>query len=285
MYEKEIKDLVFSALVADSHCLGTHWLYEEKDLKNESINWNILSNARAVWHKGKLAGEFTHYGDQLYFLHSFLEDKRSFNLEEYMSFWYKKMSIYNGYIDGASKVTLANLKEKKELPCGSDSHDLSVVSRIFILLKVSNSNEEFLNNVKLLVKATHDNSGLLEVALFFANLVLAVLETKDIKSSINSLKLKYSSFIQNSINEAISKEKEDTFTSINSFGIACPYDGGFKAVIYILNKYDNFEEALINNAKAGGDNSSRAMIIAPLILASNSFSNIPLNWTRLKQSI
>lgn len=285
MYEKQVRDLSLIALVADAHCLGTHWLYDEKDLKNENINWNELSNARAVWHKGKLSGEFTHYGDQLFFLHKFLEDKQSFDLQEYMNYWYKKMSIYNGYLDGATKDTMKNLEDKKELPCGSHSHDLSVVSRIWPLLKVSNSKEEFLNNVTLLVKATHDNSSVLEVSLFFANLLLEVLEKKDIKSSIESLKDKYSSMIQNYIIEAKEKQNDDTFSSLNAFGISCSVEGGFRGVIYILNKYDNLEEALLNNAKAGGDNSSRAMIIAPLILALNPMSNIPQNWTKLKQTI
>lgn len=285
MYEKQVRDLSFITLVADAHCLGTHWIYEEKDLKQDNINWHELSNARAVWHKGKQAGAFTHYGDQLYFLYKFLEDKNSFDLEEYMSYWLKKMSVYNGYIDGATKDTIKNLEDKKNIPCGSSSHDLSVASRIWPLLKVSKDKEEFLKNVTSLVKATHDNASVLEASLFFANLLLEVLETKDIKSAILSLKDKYSSVVQNYVQEAIDRENDDTFTSLSSFGTSCSVEGGFRGVIYILNKYNNLEEALVNNAKAGGDNSSRAMIIAPLMLAQNPLAKISQNLTKLKVTI
>ncbi len=285
MYENQVRDLSFASLVADAHCLGTHWIYDEKELKKDDIDWHNLSNARAVWHKGKLSGQFTHYGEQLYFLYKFLEDKNSFNLEEYMNYWYKKMSISNSYIDSASKETMINMQNKKTLPCGSNSHDLSIIGRITPLLKVSQNKSEFLSNVQLFVKASHNNSSVLETADFFANLLLEVLENNDIKSSISSLKLNYSSLLQSYIKQAQDVLNDDSFKVINNFGIACSIEGGFPSVIYILLKYDNLEEALLANAKAGGDNSSRAMIIAFILSARKKTNQLPSSWTRIKAKI
>ncbi len=43
MFEEKIKDLVISSLVIDSYCLGTHWVYDEEQLIDNSINWNALN--------------------------------------------------------------------------------------------------------------------------------------------------------------------------------------------------------------------------------------------------
>ena len=39
MFNKEkINEIITSALVADSYSLGSHWIYDEKQLKDLSIN-------------------------------------------------------------------------------------------------------------------------------------------------------------------------------------------------------------------------------------------------------
>ena len=58
--------------------------------------------------------------------------------------------------------------------------------------------------------------------------------------------------------------------------------GGFAGVIHILGKYTNFKDAMMNNAKAGGDNSARAMIIAMILIAKYGVSKVPQNWTNIK---
>ena len=187
MFEEKIKDLVTSALVVDSYCLGTHWVYDEEQLINNSIDWNGLNAPLAMWHKGKTAGDFTHYGDQTLWLYEFLKDKDSFDEEAFRNFWFEKMQTYTGYMDGASRNTIENIKNKIE-PSGSTSTDLSIVGRIAPLLKVSKTKEEFLKNVQKFVSITHNSQLAKECADFFAKLLILVLEKNDIKESILKLK-------------------------------------------------------------------------------------------------
>ncbi len=85
MFDKrKAKELVLGSLIADSYCLGSHWIYDEKELKNLPTNWEELNNACSIWHKGKKAGEFTHYGDQLYFLYQYIIENDNFDLEQYI---------------------------------------------------------------------------------------------------------------------------------------------------------------------------------------------------------
>ena len=284
MYEKKIKDLVLSSLVADSYCLGTHWIYDENQLINNDINWEELNAPMAIWHKGKSAGDFTHYGDQNYWLYEFLKDKNSFNEKEFLDFWFEKMKTYTGYIDAASRNTILNI-ENGVIPSGANSHDLSIVGRVVPLLKVSKTKEEFLQNVGKFVKLTHNSKEALQSADFFANLLLLVLENNEIEKSILELKNSYDSFFQEMIEKGINSKNSDTFETIRTFGPACDINSGFSGVIHLLCKYDNLKDMLVANSKAGGDTSARAMIASVIFLANKQISEIPKNWLNLKISI
>ena len=284
MFEEKIKDLVLSSLVVDSYCLGTHWIYDEEQLINNSIDWNVLNAPMAIWHKGKTAGDFTHYGDQTLWLYEFLKDKNCFDEKEYLNFWFDKMKNYTGYIDGASRNTILNI-ENNLSPSGANSHDLSVVGRIVPLLKVSKTKEEFIQNVEKFVKLTHNSDKALQSADFFANLLILVLEKNDIEESINELKNSYDKFFQDMIEKGLNSKKSNTFDTIRKFGPACDIDGGFSGVIHLLCKYDNLKDMLISNSKAGGDTSARAMIASAIFLANKHIDEIPNNWLNLKVNI
>jgi ADP-ribosylglycohydrolase len=284
MFEKKIKDLVTSALVVDSYCLGTHWVYDEQQLVNNSIDWNGLNAPLAMWHKGKVSGDFTHYGDQTLWLHEFLKDKDSFDEEAFRDFWYKKMKNYTGYIDGASRNTVSNIEEKIS-PSGSTSTDLSIVGRIAPLLKVSKTKEEFLKNVEKFVSITHNSTLAKECADFFAKLLILVLEKNDIKESILKLKNECNEHLKNMIENALNSKEKDTFTAIRDFGPACGINDGFSGVIYLLTKYDNLKEMLIANSKAGGDTSARAMIATIIFMANNEIGQLPKEWMNINAKI
>ena len=287
MFENnKIKELILSTLVADSYSLGAHWVYDDKQLEKLDINWEELNEPKAIWHKGKVAGDFTHIGDQAYWLYQFLEEKSTFDADSYIDFWKNKMNSYNGYIDGATRETLENLKDKKS-PSGSSSTDLSIIGRITPLLLVSNTKEEFLKNVEDFVKCTHNSNEAIVASRFFAKLLLKVLEGNEIDKSILELKEQFDTKIQGYIAKAINSKTASTFESIRNFGPACDIDGGFEGVIHLLSKYDNLKQMLIQNAKAGGDSSARGMIAAMIFMAQKdkNIKQVPSSWLNIKAKI
>ena len=284
MFEEKIKDLVTSALVVDSYCLGTHWVYDEQQLINNSIDWDALNAPLAMWHKGKKAGDFTHYGDQTLWLYEFLKDKDSFDEEAFKDFWFEKMKHYTGYIDGASRNTLSNIEEKIS-PSGSSSTDLSIVGRIAPLLKVSKTKNEFFKNVEKFVSITHNSQLAKDCADFFAKLLILVLEKNDIKESILKLKDECNEHFQDMIEKALNSKNEDSFKAIRTFGPACGINDGFSGVIYLLVKYDNLKEMLIANSKAGGDTSARAMIATIIFMANHEIGQLPKEWMNINAKI
>ncbi len=284
--EKKVKDLIISSLVSDSYSLGAHWIYDEKQLEALDINWEELNDAKALWHKGKIAGDFTHYGDQTLWLYQFLENKESFDASEYILFWKSKIEIYNGYIDGSTRDTLENIKNGIT-PSGSFSTDLSIIGRIAPLLLVSKTKEEFLKNVESFVTCTHNSNEAIVSSKFFASLLLEVLQGKEIKEAIIELKESFDTKIQSYIYSGIASKTDDTFEAIRAFGPACGIDGGFQGVIHLLCKYDNLKEMLINNAKAGGDSSARAMIASIIYMAqeNKNITQFPSSWLNIKARI
>ena len=279
--QKKVKELVLTSLVTDAYCLGTHWVYDDKQLLDNSIDFEKLNKPLSIWHKDKLAGEFTHYGDQTYWLYEFLKDKDVFDEKEFLDFWVSKMNAYNGYIDGASRNTLENI-QNAVTPSGSNSSDLSIVGRIAPLLKVSKSKEEFLKNVQKFVSLTHNSTKALNASNFFAKLLLRVLDGNDIEESILLLIDEFDVSIQNHIKNAIASKNKNSFETIREFGPACDVDQGFAGSLHLLLKYDNLKEMLIENAKAGGDSSARAMIASVIFMAKSSVTQIPNDWLAIK---
>lgn len=283
---KKIKELILSTLVADSYSLGAHWVYDEKQLENLNINWEELNEPKALWHKGKKAGEFTHYGDQTLWLYQYIQKKQHFKIDEYTKYWLDRIQSYDGYIDGATKNTLKNIEENIS-PSGSESTDLSIIGRIAPLLLISENKQEFLENVENFVKITHNSNEAIISSRFFAELLFEVLNTNNIKASIEKLKEKFDSRIQNFIAEAIVSKDDDTFDAIRKFGPACDINGGFQGVIHLLFKYDNLKDMLISNAKAGGETSARAMLATLIFMAQENkhLSQIPNSWLNIKATI
>lgn len=284
MFEEKIEDLVTSTLVIDAYCLGTHWVYDEQQLINNSIDWNGLNAPIAMWHKGKRAGDFTHYGDQTLWLYEFLKDKNSFDEKAFKDFWFEKMQTYTGYVDGASRNTIENIKNKIE-PSGSTSTDLSIVGRIAPLLKVSKTKDEFFKNVEKFVSITHNSQLAKECSDFFAKLLILVLEKNDIKESILKLKDECNEHLKDMIEKALNSKEEDSFKAIRDFGPACGINDGFSGVIHLLVKYDNLKQMIIANSKAGGDTSARAMIATIIFMANQKIGQLPKEWMNINAKI
>ncbi len=278
MHEKKAEELLLATLAADSYCLGSHWVYDGDELKNLEIDWEVLNAPSVAWHEGKEKGDFTHYGDQIHILNDFLKSESHFDVKNYMGHWRNEMQTFKGYVDGSTKDTIVNIDNNLTIPCGSNSGDMSILGRIVPLLKVSHTKDGFLENTRLLAQATHNNDDVLEAMHFFSALLLEVLEGNSIQNSIINLKEDYSDTIQNFIDQGINSKEKDTFTAIATFGSSCPTEFSFPSTIHILFKYDNYKEALIQNAKAGGDSSARAMIIAYLFTAQESIDIVPEQW-------
>ena len=274
MNKNIIQNAIQGAFVADAYSLGAHWIYDETQLKNLPIDWEDLNAPQAMWHKGKAKGDFTHYGDHGKWLYEYIQINNHFDPSEYAAFWIKKMEDYQGYVDGSSRDTLAILKNNSQALCGASSHDLSIIGRIAPLLLVSKTKEEFLANTEMFVSLTHNSHVALKAAQFFASALYDVALGSDIADTLKHTAV--DPLLARAHGASVNSKNQESFSTIRNFGPACGVEGGFEGTIHVLLSYDDYKSAMIANAKAGGDNAARGMIIGMIMGAANK--EIPPMW-------
>lgn len=274
------EEIILGSMIADSYCLGSHWVYMKMQLDKANLDWESLNAPISQYHPTKEKGDFTHYGDQNTWLYEYIKKENKFEPEVFIKIWEEKMSAYTGYVDESSKETLRNLSIPLGLPCGGVSDDLSVIGRIAPLLLVSSSEEDFLENVRAFVLLTHYSEIIKEASEYFAKVLWAVIHGSDIIESLEELKQPYTHRLKEYASKGFGC-KLDTFEAIREFGAACDTEEGFPGVIYLLNKYgSDYKTIMCENAKAGGDSSARAMLISMLLVAAHGKEIIPYQWVK-----
>ncbi len=274
--------MVLGGFVSDAFSLAPHWIYNVEQINQLFGNLeNIIDLPINTYHKTKKKGDFTHYGDQMFWLLQFLKKNSKFEKNLYVKFWIEKMIKYQGYIDHASSESLKKLQEKSKLE-GSLSSDMSGAVMIgpFIYFNKGNS-KELQNNIIAKISMTHNNELVLETGNFMTKVILNVLKGQTPVDSITKQleKLQLSGFINKSFEKAKALVEELPQKAIGELGQSCGINSALPATFYILLKYqDNFKEAIIENAKAGGDSAARGIMIGSILGAYHGTEGIPKRW-------
>ena len=196
------------------------------------------------------------------------------------------MSTYKGYVDGASQHTMGALTEgKNSLVCGSNSRDLSVVGRMVPLIYAyHNDMDKMMEYVKLHTVFTHMTKALVESAAYFNELILAVSMGAEIRRAIEEIALAYSESVQKWVQEGVAKAETESIEAIKALGQSCSVEGGFAAVIYLLTRFSDFQEAMEANALAGGDSAARGMIVGAVLGAYGGMDVLPPNYKAMNSA-
>ena len=175
-----MKNILITSLVADALSLGAHWIYSQQEIAGRFGTITGYSDPATSYHPGKIAGDFTHYGDQGMVLLRSLALNGRFDLpsfaNEWRAFWESPET--QSYRDGATKATLANLRNG--LPpaqAASPSNDIAGAARIAPLFLLNwKSNDDLIAAVRAQTSFTHGDPAVVEAAEFFARVTLAVQE-------------------------------------------------------------------------------------------------------------
>ena len=98
-----------ASFVADALALGVHWVYRASDIDEKYGRLESMAAPEiAKWHRGKEKGAFTHYGDQSLVLLKSLAQANRFDPELFAQNWQDFFQNYSGYMDQATRETLAN---------------------------------------------------------------------------------------------------------------------------------------------------------------------------------
>lgn len=178
---EKAKAMVLASLTGDALALGAHWEYDPTALaRRHGRVTGYLDPPAGGYHSGKRAGDQTHYGDQTLVLLRSLAERGNFDLDDFARKWRERMTAYDGYIDGATRMTL-KIFDFGEGPhnSGSNSTDLAGASRVAPLVCALRHNlEALVEAVRSQTKMTHNHAQVIEAAEFFARTAWGVLGGK-----------------------------------------------------------------------------------------------------------
>lgn len=255
-----------AALVSDALSLGPHWIYNQgKIARLYPDGVKVFTDPGSSYHPGKLAGNLTHYGDQMLMLADSLNHRGGFDLDGWREDWLAGMEGFSGYLDGASKETLASRGVS-----ASSSNDLAGASRLAPILDLDISVDEKIAAARAQTAMTHGDAEVIDSAEFFVRAVAAIEGGDDLSAAFDRAAAEgaYQTLDAQKALVTARAQGDDFLAVGQALGLTCHFPEAFPLTLYLaLRTGADFTSAVSENALAGGDTSARAMLLAVLFAA------------------
>ncbi len=256
-----------ASLVADALSLGPHWIYNPSKIARLYPEGVVaFTDPQSDFHPNRKAGEFTHYGDQAWFLHESVRRRGGFCPEEWRDDWLAAMEDYDGYRDGATKETLA-LRGRTP----SNSNDLAGAARIGPLLDLDLPLAETVEAARRQTSLTHGDPSVADAAEFFVRAVFAIRDGSGFREAFARAanEGRYDALDPAAhLESASAADPEDAAGTAKRMGLTCHVPEAFPLTLFFaLRPGTGLLETLSDNALAGGDGSARGMLLALLFAA------------------
>jgi ADP-ribosylglycohydrolase len=281
---RKMRSGVMAAFAADALALGVHWVYDVSRIKKRYGRLDHLTAPEiALFHKNRQKGDFTHYGDQMRVLLASLSHCNGFDLDDFAARWQALFDNYNGYLDGATKKTLAGFQAgRSPSEAGSDSTDLGGAARMVPLaLFYAHNADSFMDYAQLQTAMTHNHPLVVDTARFFAQAALETAKGTGPAAAIRSAAelLPSGSPIPSLVDKGLASAEKETTQAISGFGQACDTTEALPGTIHLIARYQqDLETALIENIMAGGDSSARGILCGFILGIHNGLDAVPQNW-------
>ena len=275
-----------AAFAADALALGVHWVYDVARIKERYGRLDYLTAPKiAPFHKNRQQGDFTHYGDQMQVLLESLHHCSRFDLDDFSTRWQALFDDYDGYLDGATKTTLSNIRAgQSPAAAGSDSTDLGGAARMVpIALFHANDADTFIDSARQQTAMTHNHPLVLETTRFFAIVALETAGGSDPAAAIRTAagQLPSGSAVSALVDKGLGSVEKQTAQAISGFGQACDTTEALPGTIHLIARYpEDLKTALIENIMAGGDSSARGILCGFILGIHNGLDAVPQNWLK-----
>ena len=276
------KAAVVGAFVADALSLGVHWVYNTGVIDKKFGRVEQYHDPLTSYHKGKQAGDFTHYGDQMLVLLESLSGSGGFDAARFAQLWQTFFSNYDGYFDQATKTTLKNMDAGSDLTqSASTSDDLAGASRMAALVAVyADDLDHLIQASRAQTAITHNDDRVIQSADFFARTVFATLNGHSPLAAMEALNKDFAgSPIAPLIEMGLDSRDRDTRDTIAEFGQMCSVEAGLPGAVHLIARYgDDYKAGMVENVMAGGDSSARGMMAGMILGAAHGMTAIPEAW-------
>lgn len=278
-----MQGMVLASFAADALALGVHWIYNTRVIDRKYGRLEHFVEPLTSYHETKGLGEFTHYGDQMLALLEAVATKGVFELDHFADRWRNLFNGYDGYLDQATKRTLANFEQGLgPEQAGSDSSDLAGAARIAPLAYCyRNDLEGLVAAARRQTAMTHNQSEVIDSAEFIARLTAGVLQGQPPKEALSQISQAH--FTDSPINEWVTaglhSAEQETRPAIAEFGQMCEVAAALPSAVHLIARHEaSLKEALVENILAGGDSAARGMTVGMVLGAYHGTEAIPANW-------
>lgn len=283
--------MVLASFAADSLSLAAHWIYDTEIIDHEfGLIDQLLPPSADSYHSNRRKGDFTHYGDQTMVLLKHLAENRQFDLLRFADDWQQFCRSSDGYIDKATRKTLAALAEgKTPEECGSGSSDLGGPARLAPLIYwYRNEPEQLMTYAHQQTRFTHTGSGIDASTEFIVQVTLGVLHGKTPSEAISKV-------LENGVQDldldmrlrrSVDTTSDDSRRVIADFGQMCSTSAALPGAVHLILTYeDNLREALIQNVMAGGDSAARGLVVGMILGAYQGVDGLDSHWLEEMRAI
>lgn len=284
------RDLVLPSFFGDALALGPHWVYDPAKI----AAWypggiRSYDAPRSSYHPGKVAGDFTHYGDQTLVLLESLAgaDGSLINWPADWRRWAEQVhDERSSYFDGATRGTLENLVAGAAEP--SDSSDLGGAARIAPLLAFVRDVNRLVPLARAQTTLTHGDPQVIDAAEFFARAALSVAggagfeEAFDEAASHPYDALPAIDWVTLGRDAAAG----DLAAEAGALGLGCGIGGAFPITLAVAFRHEADPVAALSaNAMLGGDSAARGLLLGLLMGARHGVAAFPAGWRSGLRSI
>lgn len=276
--------MVMSSFAADSLALGAHWVYDTKAIETQLGRVDtLLKPLPNSYHSTKDTGDLTHYGDQMFVLLESLAHEKESSLKDFSARWEGLFENYDGYLDEATRGTLAGYESGKGFQeGGSPSDDLAGAARIApLVFRYSDQLENLISAAKAQTRMTHADPLTVESAAFFSQVGFRVLGGLPPGKALQETAGESfaDSPLATWVKAGFQTAGDDSVQTIARFGQSCHTPEAFPGVIHLIARYENdLREALIQSVMAGGDSAARGMMTGMVLGAHSGAGDLPREW-------
>jgi len=278
------------AYVADAAALGFHWLYDPERIAALAGNASAFREPDAADFEGfkgvfvhptKRAGDLSQYGAQLRVaIQSMLATDGKFdvtNFQDYFAATFGPGGSWVGYMDKATKGTLANLANEKRDPSGAPDDQVPAIARLPALMSRSDVSSEQISSVIAITSVTDMAAEWGPVAAAFLQ---AVYEGMSPSEAAVSVAVNTEGDIGRALSDAVNSKQDDTVAFAGDVGRACTLSQAIPVIFHICARANTYREAIERNILAGGDNCGRAPVLGAVYAAAHGIggSGVPLEW-------
>lgn len=278
------KAMVMAAFAADALALGAHWIYDPGRIEALFGRVETFEKPHSEsFHTNRDKGEFTHYGDQMQVLLESIAEKDGFDLQDFSGRWRALFADYDGYVDNATRQTLAGYESGKSAEtAGSTSDDLAGAARIAPLVYFYRNDPELLaKNAVAQTRMTHTDDATIESAAYFARVAQAVLAGDSPTAAMRSVAEAHFDISPVSawLQKGLATVGRNSIEVVNNFGASCHTGEMFPGVVHLIATFENdLKEALVQCVMAGGDSAARGALVGMVLGAHLGMESVPGNW-------